>query len=127
MQSYIDDNLGSYKVKTALIQGSEHLYRKLIIPDSGKTKKQTSRARLKVKKKTVKRGGICRIRVKGLNGQKVSYSVGKKTKKSGVLVNGKGLVRVKKSAKQGTYTVKVKVKANKTYKKKLLKFKVRVK
>lgn len=89
--------------------------------------KQGSKAKLVVAKKTIKRGKSYKIKVKNLNGQKISCSVSKKTKKRGITVSSSGKVSVKKKAKKGTYQVTVKVKENANYKAKSLKFTVVVK
>lgn len=89
--------------------------------------KQKSKAKLVVTKKAIKRGKSYKIKVKNLNGQKISCSVSKKTKKRGVTVSSSGKVSVKKKAKKGTYKVKVKVDGNASFKAKILKFTVVVK
>ena len=89
--------------------------------------KQKSKAKLVVTKKAIKRGKSYKIKVKNLNGQKISCSVFKKTKKRGVTVSSSGKVSVKKKAKKGTYKVKVKVDGNASFKAKILKFTVVVK
>ena len=90
-------------------------------------KRVESKAKLTKKKAALKQGGSCKIKVVKLHGQKVSFSVTKKTKKKGVSVSSKGKVKVRKNAKTGTYTVKVNVRKNAHYKAKTLKFKVKVK
>ena len=84
--------------------------------------KEASKAKLAAAKKTIKRGKSYKIKVKNANGQKVSFSVSKKTKKRGVTVSSSGKVSVKKKAKKGKYKVTVKVQGNAQYKAKTLIF-----
>ena len=110
-------------------QGNTHIVTVILSSGSSSSSdaKSASKAKLAKKSATVKKGKSVKIQVKNLNGQKVKYSVTKKTKKSGVSVSSKGKVSVKKTAKSGKYKVTVKVKANAEYKAKTLKFTVKVK
>ncbi len=89
--------------------------------------RKVSQAKLKVKKKSLKRGGTYQIEVLKKNGQSVQFSVSEKTKKRGISVSSKGKVKVKKNAKAGNYFITVSVKKNYGYKAKKLKFKLTVK
>ena len=94
--------------------------------ETGTDKRVESKAKLAKKKVTLKQGGSYRIKVKHLNGQKLSFSVSKKTKNRGVSVSSKGKVSVKSNAKTGSYTVTVKVKKNAQYRAATLKQKIAV-
>lgn len=124
----------------SLLPVSENMYEfvpkkdtKVVVTFSIKKKQQNtvvkkkSAAKLKITKKVVKRGKSYQIAFQKLNGQKVSCSVSKSTKRKGVSVTSGGKVKVKKNAKVGTYYVIVSVKENTKYKAKKLKCKIIVK
>lgn len=93
---------------------------------SSKASQKASQAKLSVKKKTRIPGESYTIRVKKKNGQKISFSVSKKTKKKGIFVTKTGKIKIAKKTKPGVYTIVVTVKANKEYKAKILKFRLTV-
>ena len=121
-------NAGKYIVTTT-VKGIGHyagtVYKKntVTVKKASQKLKNTKKRKVKfkkVKKKTVK----IKLKVKSTGKTKIKYKrISKKLK-----VSKKGVVKIKKGTKKGTYKIKVKAKANKNYKAtKWKKIKIRIK